>query len=97
MIEREVLDAETNEDGDIVSILGFWDGWHLTRVHKIVAIWQILAQTHRYFVRSPLGEVTVGAVKTGYGFHLRTWPNSVLSDNLDSLPLANGGVLHFSR
>ena len=83
MIEREVTATGKNEEGDIVCLYGYWDGYHLTRVSKILAIWQILVNTHRYFVQSPLEEVNVGVVKTGYRFHLRTWPNSVLSDNLN--------------
>lgn len=82
MADRRVTKTGKYADGDISSLCGAWGS-----ATKATAISDIEKSTHTYFVQDMLSRrARVNVIKGSTGKYMRTDPNSVCSDNLDSLP-----------
>jgi hypothetical protein len=83
MIKREVKGSKKTADGDIISLCNenVWP-----KVTKTVAIQQIEAKTHSYYVKSGSGEVNLHVITVRGNKYLRTDADGKGKNNLDNLP-----------
>jgi hypothetical protein len=83
MTKREVKGSGKNSEGDIISLC---NGNVWPKVTKAVAIQQIEARTHSYYVKSGSKEVDVHVVSINGKKYLRTDADGNGKNNLDNLP-----------
>ena len=81
MSDRQVTATRKDASGVIEGLCGSWG-----ETGKAVAVIEIKAGTHRYYVDGPMGPVDVYVVKGDTENYLRTEPDLTKTDNLASLP-----------
>ncbi len=85
MADREVTKIGKNEDGDITILCNSQAIW--SPKNKYIAILEIEADVHRYFIKSGDDEIDIHVVNDLIkGKYLRTDVDKTISNNLNDLP-----------
>ncbi|MGH8951877.1 MAG: Vps62-related protein [Acidimicrobiia bacterium] len=90
MATRSVTHTLKNADYDITALANPFESWSPRSVREVIV--DIESGTHRYVVRSDLGDTTVQVVDGRHGKYLRTHHDLKVFNNLDELPEGTGTI-----